>query len=188
LCVMGWALFSTRSAGAGVAIVAGFALLIALSYDHHDTRRVPWRVICVLLVAGVIGLAVAGLQRATTQARIDHWNEAQRLAEARPVFGWGLGSYLERSTIPDQNHADSLIFTIMAELGAIGLALFVNYSFEVVYRILTTRNNPARLAVLIWILHNLIDCTLWFPVVGVLLAVNLALLWRFGDVDQHSAN
>lgn len=189
LGIVGAALYGTESAGAVLAVVAGFALLIAWSYDRQpNTRRVPWRLFVVMLCALIAGSLIGVLQPATTQARLDHWQEAQRLAYERQWMGWGLGSYLERSTIPDQNHADSLPFTIMAELGGIGFVLFVDCAYDTVRRIFITQNNPARLAVLIWGLHNIVDCTLWFPAVGVLLAVNLALLWRFGDADQHPAN
>lgn len=173
-------LIVTRSAGAGLALAAGFGLLIAWSYWREGKSQGALPI--VLALAIIAGCAIAMLQPGTTRARVDHWTEALRLFSERPLFGWGLGSYVTQSNIPEQNHADNLMLTFSAETGVIGVLLLVEIIARAILQTFTTQNNPARLAVFAWLLHNAIDCTLWFPLVGVALALNLALLWRQGDV------
>jgi len=178
------AIISTNSMGALLAIVAGFTLLITWSYDNGKPDYVLWAVVILTMV----GLSMAlFMPRATgSDTRIVFWREALELFFARPAMGWGLGSYLKRALSPNQNHANSLPFTMLAELGIIGALLYVMLGMNVLRCIFTTKDTPARLAVLIWLLHNLVDCTLWFPAVGVILAINLALLWRSGDEHPTS--
>lgn len=174
-------LIMTGSAGAGLALAAASALLIARSYENEGRGRGV--VLIVVALAIIAGCAIAMLQPATTNARVSHWAEALRLFGERPLFGWGLGGYLTASAIPDQNHADALILTFLAETGVLGFLVLVGLWSRALGHIFTTSNNPARLAMLAWSFHNVIDCTLWFPLVGMALAVNLAMLWRH---DGHA--
>lgn len=185
LCLSGLA--CTGSAGALLAAVAAISLLIARSIQL-EKGMVWWSL--PLIVAGsaiIAGVAIAALQPATSAARLEHWQAAWDLWQARVWTGWGPGSYLVVSPIPDQNHADNLWLTVGAEMGSLGFALVGTLSLYILWRILHTAHNPARLAMLAWLMHQAIDCTLFFPMVGLAVALNLGLLWRCENVGVETA-
>lgn len=171
-------LVATGSAGALLALAVAVALLIAHSYAND--RRPFWAYALIIVgVAIIAGVVISTLQPETTAARLEHWRVAWHLAEQRPWFGFGPGAYPAVSTIPGQNHADSFPLTMIVEIGIVGWAFLFNAIFEIAYKIFDTSGNPARMALLAWLLHNLVDCTLYFPLAAALLAANVALLWRW---------
>lgn len=175
-------LIATGSAGAMLALAVAVALLIAKSFSR-SSRAPFWAYALIIIGLAIIGgVVIAALQPATSQARLDHWKVALYLFEQRPLFGFGPGTYPSASTINDQNHADNLMLTVMVEMGAVGWAFVFAVIFETVSKIFDTSGNPARMALLAWLLHNLVDCTPYFPLVAALFAANLALLWRWPGV------
>jgi len=173
----------TGSYGAILAAVGAVAILIAVSYQKE--RHMPWYSWAFVILGAIIiaGVIIAALQPATTIARLAHWEAAWDLWQRRVWVGWGPGSYLTVSPIPDQNHADNLWLTVGAEMGSLGFALVGTLTVYTLWHIFTTAGNPARMALLAWLMHQVVDCTLFFPLVGALVAINMAFLWREHATD-----
>ena len=134
------------------------------------------RTICL-----VIALAVA--RWATIENRLETWAEAGQLFLERPVVGWGPGSYpLLARADPGRPHADSLLLTIAAEQGLVGL---VAWGWLAVWpaRAVARSADPARLGLAASAVHNLVDnTTIWYwP--GIAVAVTLAIVERESGCD-----
>jgi O-antigen ligase len=145
-----WALVLTDSRGSAVALVAGFAVALALT----SRKR--------LLLAGAGALVLAAVVLAATQPganrllggdRPDYWRVAVQQFEERPLAGSGAGAFhgywLEHrpdpSTLdtPDVLDAHSLYLETLAELGIVGLALVVTALGIPVVVGLRARRDPA---------------------------------------------
>jgi O-antigen ligase len=173
-------LVATQSRGA----LIGLATAAVVAKGRR--ARLPLIAILVLVVGGGVAL-----RPGTVAARFDHWREAWRLFVARPLAGWGPGSYLAVSTIPNQNHADSALLTVLAEQGVIGALALVPLVVAVVRRcrrlygvepILGLAGSLLALGV-----QNLVDDTWLWPWPALLLGINLAVLWRRVDENHQVA-
>lgn len=185
VAIMVGGLVATGSAGAMLALSVAVALLIAKSYS--GSRRPFWAMAMIIIGVSIVsGVILAALRPETTNARLAHWSVAWSLTKERPSFGFGPGTYPAVSAVADQNHADSLLLTSFVEMGMLGSSVLIVWMIETAFRVFETSGNPARMALLAWMLHNLVDCTLHFPLAAVLLAANVALLWRWHDTDTRN--
>jgi O-antigen ligase len=103
LCLLGIVLTLTRQVWVGAAVGAVLAMLVS----HRLRRWVPVVCAAVALIVGGALIAVPGLQaklhgRATTQRSIwDRLNSdeaALRMAESRPLLGYGWGEFTNESS------------------------------------------------------------------------------------------
>lgn len=141
------ALASTLSRGAIVGMIVAF--LCAPFVAGHG-RRLPAAALSIVL-AGTIGLAVMALlpetatQRLTASdrtgaGRTDIWRVGWRMVEDRPVVGVGAGNFDDTTIrylvqpgtitrdefiIDTPKAAHNIYLQVLAELGAIGMALFL---------------------------------------------------------------
>jgi hypothetical protein len=168
------ALLVTLSRGALLGWVVALVTLI---------WRPRWYLVVALVVVLAAGLAV--MRPNTVVKRWHTWNDALTLFLQRPVFGWGPGSYYDISPEGNKNHADSLIMTVAAELGVLGLMAWGVLIFAVSKVILGPQGSPARLALAAWGIHQLVDYTLWFPAVAITVAACLALLARHAQANAE---
>ena len=115
--------------------------------------------------------------RATSVAgRADVWQEAGALFMLRPWSGWGIGSYQVLTRVePQKIHADSALLTLAAEGGVVTVLAFGVMVLEVAR---LARKAPTRVwwALLAFGLHQLVDFTLFSPLVALPLAATLGLL------------
>lgn len=156
--------------------LVGMAAMLMAAYR-------PRPIIAALAV--VIGAAaVYGLYQmrpASVDSRLRTYAEAARLFAARPVFGWGADTYRSLATNePGKDHADSAALTIAAEMGVIGLAAWA-YLVGSVIVIAIRSKSELRLPLLAFGVHQLVDDTVWVPLVAVTLAVTIARMAEEGN-------
>lgn len=168
-----WALLLSLSRGAWIGAVLGLVVLLALV--PHARRRLTAGLVAVavvLLVAGqVLGqsavpgasaLAVAGDRAATLVSgtrnpydlRPQIWHEALRQIDAHPWLGVGPGGYpvlaAEQPTAVHSaapTHAHSLLLTVFAEQGVLGLlGLLATVLVGVLGTVRVAHSSAARVA------------------------------------------
>ena len=159
---MGWwvigfyALYLTGSRGAWLAFVLAAVTLYNFRIDDNGRlrSRLAWYYVAGLLL-GVVVLAVALVAlrpRSVIGVRLPEYLAAARAFWAAPLWGSG----------PWSNRVDNLPLTVAAEHGLLGLAAWAWLVAAVMRRVLSTRGNPARLAVTAWLYHQLFDNTMWW--------------------------
>lgn len=170
VAVVALGLTGSRAAWLGLAV----AVLTLLGQPWWRSLRGGQAVLIALVVLLVLTGAVIGLAIVRPHSVYDRLNEYQRAAAAFvrvPFVGNGPWSCL----------VDSLPLTIAAEQGTVGLFAWAWLFVTVLYQAVTTRDNPARLAMLAWFFHNALDYTLWDIPSSILAAAVLALLFTGGE-------
>jgi O-antigen ligase/polysaccharide polymerase Wzy-like membrane protein len=169
---------ATQSRGALAGLVA---MLIA---RYVPRRALPWAA-----GAGAVVLVVAMLIRPGTMlARVDFWVEGLRFAAARPLTGWGSGSYYtslagtgpaaEMNAVVDfertgMHTAHNAAITIAAENGLPGLVAFAGLAGSV-FVLARRSTDPARWGLLAFWVQQFFDDQWLHPVTAVLLGLALA--------------
>lgn len=163
-------LVATGSRGAFLAV----SMSLLWNRINKALVLVPLIVFLVLLIAARPGTVVK---------RLGTWAEAGRLFLERPVVGWGSGSYpLLSENETAHPHADSLPMTIAAENGLLGLLAFGWLAAEL-GRIVYQSDDPARLGLVAFGIHNLTDCMVWWYWPGIAAVLCAALVVR-GDSNR----
>jgi hypothetical protein len=167
-------LVATGSRGAFLSVFSAFA---------WDSIRKALVLMPLVVVAGLV-LALA--RPNTVSKRLGTWEEAGRLFLERPLVGWGSGSYpLLSENETEHPHADSLPMTIAAENGLLGLLAFGWLAVEFA-RIVARSDDPARLGLVAFATHNLVDCMLWWYWVGIAAVLCAAVVARGDNTrDDH---
>jgi O-antigen ligase len=138
-------IFLTASRGGVVGLVAALLTGICLARGHR-AAAVGWALAVVAASVVYVGLFDPGVvQRYSTadggNGRTDIWKVGWRMVEAHPVRGVGAGNFRDSSVhyvlvqpgaiadsdiIIDEPHfAHNVYLEVLAELGAVGLALFL---------------------------------------------------------------
>jgi len=165
--VGGAALFATGSRGALLG------LLGATVVEHTHLRAAA-----PLLL--ILALCFVAVRPSTVSNRLLTWKEAGRLFLERPLVGWGPGCYpVANGYEPEKEHADNFILTVAAEMGIAGLAAW-GWLLVAVGRLVVRSEAQARFGLVAWGIHNLVDCTLWWPWVGIGVMGCLACMFRNG--------
>ncbi len=175
----GAALLATGSRGAVSGVLA--SVVASVAPGRTRTKDVE-RVLIFALVVALAGLALWGMYRPSTiVSRLNTWHEALTLFLDRPLTGWGAGCYPHLAiNEPLHPHADSWPLTVAAEQGLIGLAAWGWLSL-VVARLALRSESRARLGLLAFAVHNLVDCTLWWWWIGISVMMCLSLLEESDD-------
>jgi hypothetical protein len=158
------------------ALTSRGAFLAAVSVELIKVRRHLSRpavlVSCAMFLILVVGLGL--VRTSTIEKRLGTWREALDLFGRRPLLGWGPGTYRDLArNEPGHVHADNLPLTLAAEGGLLSLLAW-SWMLWSVLRTISQSGAASRWSVLAWIVHQVVDCTLFFPVVLALLAVVLA--------------
>jgi hypothetical protein len=194
LCVVG--LLLTRSP-VGAALALGACLTLALR-----RKRGPLFLI-LLLLAVVLVVAIIGrgdvVQLTPVKLRIDNWQSAVWVWSETPAAGVGIGGFAQAAqAVPfgvgnRPRHAHSLPLEWLAELGPVGLFLFV-VGVSALWRLLRNLwSERPELAVALAVIpvHNLVDFSLYST--GIALAWAIFLGWgiAFGssarEVDPNGS-
>lgn len=150
-------------------------------------RAVPARRVALLVGLGLIGvsaLVVIGLGSLSTwpqqlnasgslsSVRHQLWADALELWRSHPVLGAGPGAFVEHSPLassrPDLHRAHSSILQIGAELGAVGVILFLCVLGAGALSALQGRDRAGLIAVSAWSalgIHSMIDHLYEYPIV-----------------------
>lgn len=158
LCLLGIVLTLTRQVWVGAAVGAVLAMLVS----RHLRRWVPVVCAAVALIVGGALIAIPGLQtklhgRATTQRsiwdRLNSDDAALRMAESRPLLGYGWGEFTNESprfyhvarsyplTSVDEVH--NVILSNAAELGLLVTVVWLGAVLAVMVAPLRRRGPPA---------------------------------------------
>jgi O-antigen ligase len=157
------ALVATGSRGAFLGV------LVPLAWRKIKRR---WLALAVIVVALVLLVAV---RPSTVRKRALTWSEAGRLFLARPVAGWGAGSYPHLAKNEQFHpHADSFPLTVAAEQGLLGLVAWGWLLYEICLDALWY-DHPERLGVAAFCVQNLVDATLWWYWPGIAIALCSAI-------------
>jgi O-antigen ligase len=158
--VGGGALLATGSRGAFIALFGATVI------EDIDLRGVA------LFLLVLIGMIV--LRPPTVSNRLHTWKEAIGLFLERPLVGWGPGCYpVVARYEPLKDHADNFLLTVAAETGVVGLAAWA-WLLVAAGRAAIRSEERARLGLVAWGIHQLVDDTLWWYWPGVCLMVCLA--------------
>lgn len=137
--------FLTASRGGAVGLLAALLAGIVLA-RRHRAAAVGWALVVVVASVAYVGLFDPGVaQRYSTSdggnGRTDLWKVGWRMAEANPVRGVGAGNFRDASAhyvlvkpgaiadtefiIDQPRFAHNVYLEILAELGVVGLGLFL---------------------------------------------------------------
>jgi len=176
------ALVLTGSRGALLALPVAAISLILYSYIREGSR--PTFVFTSAVLLGVISVSLVAVaaRPATVLDRLETWRVACTLWLQHPLLGNGPGAsiYLLR-----ENHADSLLVTVLLEQGALGLFAVVWSGVVIIRMCFSSPGTPARLALLAFGVHQLIDATLYMPGVAIVAGAALGLLTLRADERRH---
>lgn len=166
-------IMATGSRGAMLALGVAVLALILWGYIRKGAKHAAlFAVIAVLAVAVATVLAIA-MRPETVVDRLQTWRMACELWLVHPLLGHGPGASL---LLLGENHADSLLLTVLMEQGALGLLAVCWVGVVILRMAFGPQGNPARLALLALGLHNLIDATLYMPGVAMLGGAALGIL------------
>lgn len=193
-------LLAARSQAASVLVLLVIVIIaLALRSGFKPSRR-------ALRVVGQGGIAAAVLAvlalggssswprwmshpESLSGARHRLWRDALDLWREDPVFGSGFGSFLQHSetarSAPHLYAAHSSILQVAAELGAIGVLLFL--AVLVAGAFTASQGDPARglIGVTAWCalaIHSMIDHLYEFPIVCLLAGLVIGWAGSRGDV------
>jgi len=141
-------------------------------------RFVPRRYMVRTLIAGCAMIALAIMLRPNTAFdRLTFWEEGTRLFLARPLTGWGSGSYREsyKTETPmnaitertGMHTAHNALLTIAAENGIAGVVTFMGFAGSLA---LTVRrsDNPLKWGALAFAVQQIFDDQWLHPVTSIL--------------------
>lgn len=174
------ALAITGSRGAILGLLVALIALILWRYHREGTLK---RGFGVLLGIGVIAitLVVMAARPATVWDRLATWRAACTWWIQQPLAGYGLGASLN---LLGDNHADSLLVTVLLEQGAPGLLALIYLGVVLTRLCFGPQGTPARLALLGFMLSQMVDATLYLPFTAMFAGANLALLVRHHETRQ----
>ena len=158
----------TGSRGAWMGLAAALLWLIA---------RPRWYVWA--LAVGTLAVGLVFIRPATAQIRVDIWLDALRMIVARPLTGWGLGA----TVAGGHPHAHNIVLDAWVNGGPLLAAAWSLFLYSVIRLIVGPPGSRARLGLLAVILHGLVDCEVFTPVL-LIAAVNLALLVRYRESEN----
>jgi len=137
-------------------------------------------------IVGLVVLALVIWRPSTVTNRLENWQEAMVLFLRRPIVGWGPGGYTNLAhNEPEHPHADNALLTVAAEMGFVGLAAWL-WVIVAAARLVTRSDDVARLGLVAWAIHNIIDDTLWWYWPGLTVMVNLAVVVRSGGGNSDT--
>ncbi len=173
LVVGGAGLLATGSRGAAMGMMASATANVLPGRKEQDLDRLLAFIAVVFLAA----ITLCGMIRpATIVNRWETWQEAAGLFIERPLTGWGPGCYTRLAVYePGHPHADNWPLTVAAEMGFVGLAVWCWVAVAVA-RMAARSPGRARLALVAFGVHNLVDATFWWWWIGIVVMVCLALL------------
>ncbi len=130
--LLGWTIALTGCRGAFIALGVGFALTLSFASRRRPIVRAVLASALIVagylvfdrlveLVAGRSAGRASALEEDISSGRFLLWREALELFEQRPIFGWGVDSYVSLSS--GGVHAHNVFLGILAELGIVGFAL-----------------------------------------------------------------
>lgn len=172
--------------GSRAALLGFLVALIALILWRYHRAGTLKRWFVVLIGVGVIAITLVALaaRPATVIDRLATWRVACSLWAQHPLTGHGPGASL---SVLSDNHADSLLVTVLMEQGAPGLLALVYLGVIITRLCFGPQGTPARLALLAFMLTQTVDATLYLPFTALFAGANVALLVRHEESLHENA-
>lgn len=169
----------TQSRGALIGILPALVM-----------RFIPRRYMIPAIAAGALlfGGALA-LRPGTALDRLNFWTEGARLFAARPLMGWGSGSYRSSLLNPGaaaammnavtqrtgMHTAHNALITIAAENGLMGLIPFAGLGLGV-FSYARRSSSPLKWSVLAFAIQQCFDDQWLHPITSIIIGLSLAML------------
>jgi O-antigen ligase len=199
LAVLWAGMLTTRSESSLLGLVVGLAILLVLRAERRQLGRAAGLALAAAAIAAIAIAAITGNSslRKATSGRNDLLSGGVRLFTARPVLGWGSGSFAHQYELHHDAPSARAVaashtipVTVAAEQGVVGLAVYLALlaaCFRVVLR--AARTSAARAAVAAafgaLVVHTLLYAAfLEDPLTWILLAAGLAL--PLGTVSERA--
>jgi len=154
-------------------------------------RFIPRRYLRLAVLVGAFLFTVALMLRpGTAFDRVNFWEEGTRFFLARPVTGWGSGSYrtsiIKSSPAADvmnavvfkrtgMHTAHNALITVAAENGLMGLVPFTGFALGL-FSFARRSASPMKWGVLAFAIQQLFDDQWLHPVTSIILGFTLAML------------
>lgn len=198
-------LFLSYSRAAWMIAIVVVALLVLQAGDWRNRVR---QLFIIVMAAALISIVALGIrsklsdkptlnvkdrvaesaQSSSVTDRFAFWQEGAAMFAARPLTGWGVGSYenvhpaFQVSPVTAGNNPHSTLIQAFVELGVIGASLFMLAAAGFLRLLWLDRGNrqdrllwSARWVVLAIGLHSLVDLVSNYPVLLFVWAIALAL-------------
>lgn len=169
-------------AGAAGILATGSrgALVALMTVGMMELPRLLRWIIPGMMV--LVALALVFGRSSTVEKRLHTWAEAFRLFLERPLVGWGPGCYPVVARYEEgKDHADNFLLTVAAETGLVGLAAWAWLLMAAGQAVIRSEER-ARLGLVAWGIHQLVDDTFWWYWPGVCLMVCLAWCVKRGEI------
>jgi len=189
LCLIkrSWAWMAIPLAGALIltkSIGALGSLFLALSVCLFASGRFKkkWGVLLAALLL-IIGLTFIARQSSmqlhtqptfSTEMRLSYWKDTWKIIANRPLTGIGLGNF----NLPQARHAHNSYLQIWAEMGILGLLSFLWLAAVILKSAWQQKEKNRYLlcAILVFLIHNLIDFSFFLPEVSLIWWVIMGLM------------
>ena len=185
------ALLLTKSMGAWLSLVAAFTIFFSLSYKSIKKQKLILGLSLIFIALAITFILVTrwehlmdldNPQNSITQ-RLNYWRTAIAVIKDNPLFGVGPGNFQEVflkykvGLSTNTRYAHNILLHQWAEIGLFGLMglLYLTIIFLRKFK-KDTKNVFVFLAVLVFVIHNLIDNTYFIPQTGFFFWISLALL------------
>lgn len=170
----GWLLLLSLSPLSLIGILFAQSRGALLGYLAALVRYIPKRFYIHALVAGVIAMGAAVMMRAGSALwRFDVWTEALGLFLARPLAGFGTGTYITL-TNTGMATAHNAVLTIAAENGVIGLSAFGIWFVLVGLRVMQSAS-LAKYNLFAFTVQQMVDDQWLHPVTAILLGATIGI-------------
>ena len=168
---------------AGIVVTQSRATLVALAAVLGLKARRRIHPALLLLCGAGLTLVLCATRTETIVDRLATYSSAAKLFAARPLTGWGAGSF--GILDPGHDHADSAVLTIAAEQGLAGLGVY-GWLVAAIARAARRSASPARWVLLALAVQNLADDTVFFPMTAILVGLNLGMLEEVKDEQPRA--
>jgi tetratricopeptide (TPR) repeat protein len=169
----------------------------------------------IILLAGIVGIGI-GVKpireriiretlhpRISSQIRVVVWGDTLRMVKARPLLGWGLGTFrwiYPRFRSPwlraEINYAHNDYLHLLAETGVIGLGLFLWLAGAILAVALKTTNRlkeghsralvmGASVSIVVILIHSFLDFNLHIPANALLFTAVVSLTVAAGHPERR---
>ncbi|MBL7196797.1 MAG: O-antigen ligase family protein [Candidatus Omnitrophica bacterium] len=184
---LSFALLLTQSLGALLSIFLGLIIYFYL-VDKLNKRKVVFFFLGLIIIIGAIFIMRTATQKQhiqpifSTIMRLNYWKDTLKIIKASPLTGVGLGNF----NLAQSRYAHNSYLQIWAEMGILGIISFIwliSSVFKSVFNSIKTSPHKKQIIVLvtsavIFLIHNLIDFSLFLPEVALIWWVILGLLHK----------
>jgi hypothetical protein len=177
----------TQSRGA----LFGLVPVLIMRYVPRSWRGWVLPIGAVILFLGIL------IRPDTVLGRLSIWEEGLRFFWARPLLGWGTGSYLASLSAPDNimnavvnfqriglHTAHNALITIAAENGLLGLVPLVGL-LVIVFMSARKSEHPARWGLLAFGIQQMFDDQWLHPVTSIVLGCCLAVCLFYREGQEY---